>query len=166
MENWEQIGDTGYLVSNYGRVMNPKKVILRPVKTPKNYLVVSISRRQIRVHRLVAKYFIPNPNILPEVNHKDCNKHNNHVDNLEWISHSDNIAHAVKNGIFSKRNNKGSNNGSAILTESEVLEIRSKHKRRIYTRDMLAAEYNVKVGTIKNVLSRRTWKHVSKLSVL
>ena len=46
------------------------------------------------VHRLVAKAFIPNPYKLPEVNHKDCNKYNNKVTNLEWVSKHDNMKHA------------------------------------------------------------------------
>lgn len=49
------------------------------------------------VHRLVAEHFIPNPLNLPQVNHIDFDKNNNHVDNLEWASISDNIQHSVKN---------------------------------------------------------------------
>lgn len=46
---------------------------------------------QYFIHRLVAQAFIPNPNNLPEINHLDCNGHNNDVSNLEWCSHYDNI---------------------------------------------------------------------------
>jgi len=52
------------------------------------------------VHRLVAETYLPNPDNLPEVNHKDGNPENNHVDNLEWISKVDNTKHAVENYLF------------------------------------------------------------------
>ena len=58
------------------------------------------------VHRMVAEAFIPNPNNYTDVNHKDGNKQNNHISNLEWVSHSQNIYHALENGLLS-RNEKG-----------------------------------------------------------
>ena len=50
-------------------------------------------------HRLVAEAFIPNPDNLPEVNHIDSNRANNHVSNLEWVTHSGNMKHAYHKGI-------------------------------------------------------------------
>lgn len=56
-------------------------------------------QRRCFVHRLIALTFIPNPNDLPQVNHKDGNKKNNHVSNLEWCTCAHNIQHAIRTGL-------------------------------------------------------------------
>ena len=63
------------------------------------YKMVCINYKKLYVHRLVAESFIPNPNELETVNHKDGNKMNNHIDNLEWVSRRDNCEHARLNGL-------------------------------------------------------------------
>ena len=91
-EIWKDIeGYEGYQVSNMGRVRSFKygKVrILKPVANKNGYLKVQLyknnSLKTIFIHRLVAMAFIPNPNNLPQVNHKDEDKTNNIVSNLEW----------------------------------------------------------------------------------
>lgn len=92
-EIWKTIEDCPeFMVSNLGRVKSLKRgkeKILSQWITRRGYLEVPISnkngyRKQYSVHRLVATHFIPNPNNLPEVNHKDECKTNNCVDNLEW----------------------------------------------------------------------------------
>lgn len=80
-----------YQVSNYGRVLGTKG-LMKPYDNGYGYLVVELRKgregKHLRVHRLVAEAFLPNPDNLPEVNHKDENKHNNAVDNLEWCTRS------------------------------------------------------------------------------
>lgn len=69
------------------------------------------NRSQYRVHRIVAEAFIPNPDGLPEVNHKDNDRTNNHVDNLEWCTHRYNIQYAIDSGShISTTDISGSNN--------------------------------------------------------
>lgn len=113
-EVWRDIvGFEGkYQVSNLGRVKSlpkytyskgypqlRKEKILKPVHVGKyrNYLSVRLNDcKQYKVHRLVAQAFIPNPNNLPMVNHKDRDPSNNHVDNLEWCNNSYNIKYSAK----------------------------------------------------------------------
>lgn len=69
----------------------------------KGYHIVCLhlngKKKLTKVHRLVAQAFIPNPNNKPQVNHKDLDKTNNNVDNLEWVTGYENYLHAVANGV-------------------------------------------------------------------
>lgn len=96
--------------SNFGKartIKNPRVKFLKTQLNRKGYQRIRVSfnakKYGLNIHRIVAQTFIPNPNNLPQVNHKDCNKLNNHIENLEWISNIDNIRHAFKNGVFKER---------------------------------------------------------------
>lgn len=101
-EIWKDVCD-GYKVSNYGRVLSLAKTTIRGRKYDKilsaskkdnGYYIVSINGNNEYVHRLVAKAFIDNPNNLNEINHKDEDKSNNRVDNLEWCTKSYNVSYS------------------------------------------------------------------------
>lgn len=104
MEDWKDIqGFDGYQVSNEGRVKSlkfGKERILKSWKVENGYLIVRLYKDGKRVwklvHRLVAEAFIPNPQNLPEVNHKDENKSSNIVENLEWCDRSYNINYGTR----------------------------------------------------------------------
>lgn len=90
-----------YEVSNYGNVRSAAtKKKLAKCNHRGGYLLVSLqvngNHKMKSIHRLVASAFIKNPDNLRDVNHKDGNKHNNSVENLEWVSHSQNIKHSYQ----------------------------------------------------------------------
>ena len=102
MEIWKKIeGYENYSVSTYGRVRNDKLNIIMKTKSHFNYEIVRLisngERKPVRVHRLVAQTFLPNPDNLPQVNHIDEDKTNNHVENLEWCTSKQNINHGTRN---------------------------------------------------------------------
>ena len=99
-----------YEVSNLGNVRSLKRkttsgkmLITSPDRKRNGYLKLTLSKNDVQknvlVHRLVACAFIPNPKQLKEVNHKDGNKMNNCVDNLEWVTREENTSHAIKTGL-------------------------------------------------------------------
>ena len=87
-ENWKVIEEhPSYSVSNIGRVKNNKTNRVLKQEIRKNgYHCVKLDKKNCLTHRLVAKAFIPNPNNLPCVNHKDENPENNMMENLEWCT--------------------------------------------------------------------------------
>ena len=115
---------------------------------------------QYRVHRLIAETFIPNPNNLPCVNHKDGNKLNNCVDNLEWCTHSENTKHAYENGL--ERKMFGEEHHAHKLTEEAVKYIKTNYKKRdaSFGAVALAKKFNVDRTTIHDVVKGKTWREV------
>ena len=103
-EAWKDVnGFEGlYQVSNTGKVRNAKGHVLNPSDNGKGYLRFSLSRGRCcnstqYLHRLIAGAFIPNPDNLPEINHKDENKRNNNIDNLEWCTVTYNRMYGTRN---------------------------------------------------------------------
>ena len=97
-EKWIAVNNEGYFVSDQGRIRHEKRVLSGSLHND-GYIFATIHGKQSPVHRLIAMAFIPNPDNLPEVNHKDGNKQNNFVSNLEWVTRSDNQIHAIRNGL-------------------------------------------------------------------
>ena len=114
-EIWKDIKDYEghYQVSNLSRVKSikfGKERILKPVTDRHGYLIVGLwknnKQKTYKVHRLVAEAFLPNPDNLPQVNHKDENPLNNNVNNLEWCNSKYNNTYGTRIERISKRRSK------------------------------------------------------------
>ena len=105
-EEWKLLNNIStnnkYYISNYGRVKSDTNKGIRIMKVHKanGYYRVQILHKMYFIHRLVAIYFIDNPNNYEQVNHKDFNRCNNCLENLEWVSHNDNIEYSKKSNRF------------------------------------------------------------------
>lgn len=162
-----------YEISEYGDVRrvagidcigrNRKSRTIRAQLVGKYWQVVlqlEKKRYMPTVHGLVALAFLPPPPLgygrgKIGVNHKDCDRDNNHYSNLEWATPQQNSDHAAANDLFWK----GEQIHTAKLTEGDVLTIR-RRKAAGEGRNALAREYDVSNYAIYAICIRKTWKHV------
>lgn len=161
-EIWRSINDYGnfYEVSNLGRVRSFKRRKLKILKeriSPNGYRFVAfqIDGKKIlqTVHRLVAQAFIPNPGNKPEVNHIDGNKANNRVENLEWVTRSENTQHALATGLIKS----GENHYNARLTNEQARFVRENPDNLSITQ--LAESFNVSREFISDVQLGKTYRN-------
>ena len=168
-EIWKNIEgyDGRYQVSNMGRIKSfckSKVKILRLRVGNRNYFEVILymgkSSKNIKVHSIVAKNFIPNPENKPMVNHKDGNKLNNRVDNLEWSTYSENQLHAFQIGLIKTK--KGTESNCAKLSKEIVIYIREHYKCRDkeFGGKALSKKFGVSENTIKNVVDRKRYANI------
>lgn len=137
-------------VRKNGRLDNRKGRILKPVVDKYGYENITLSRSGKRktylVHRLVAIAFIENVENKPTVNHIDGNKRNNEVANLEWATHKEQKAHALKNGLAKK-------NVEALKESNRKKSIKVKFRGKIYSSIKSAAKEN---GVHERVVKRES----------
>lgn len=135
--------------------------------TTNGYLdvVVSLGNKKIknfRIHKAVAETFIPNPKNKPEVNHIDGNKQNNYVENLEWVTGSENVQHAYNMGLASAKSHQGENSSTNKLTDEDVLYIKTNYKPRHpeFGCRALARKFGVHHKLIEMIIHNERWKHI------
>lgn len=173
-------GAERFLVGANGVVINTswhhsgQEKIVRPRLSNCGYPIVSIFMGgkvcTLSVHRLVAAHFLPNPANKSQVNHKDGDKTNNHVSNLEWATSSENQMHryhVLKRHATQEYRDRvsqqttGEGNPRAILTARDVAEIKKMLTQRAPVK-ALAARYGVSIHTIYDIRKGKSWAHLQK----
>lgn len=168
----------GYEVSNHGRVKSIERVICKS-----NGKTQTVKERILRLgkgtngyafahcrvinksyflypHRVVALHFLEQTDSKKQVNHKDCNKLNNHIDNLEWCTQRENMQHASANGLcFS---NCGEMNGRHKLSNENIKEIISL-KKLGYTNQSLGEKFGVSNSRISDIWNGKAWKNITSM---
>ena len=158
--NFIMLRHPNYAITEQGEVYNNKtKRYLKHSTSNTGYLTVYVDGKNRLLHRLLAETFIPNPDNLPCVNHKDGNKLNNDLSNLEWCTYSHNNKHAYKTGLKNYAFTGGENSANHKLTESEVKFIRENYKKNdaIYGGRALAKRFNVSDSCISSVMLGKSW---------
>lgn len=177
------VGAEGYYeVSNMGRVKRVRAhhgmyagAIIKPGPTLKGYLQVGLSvankHHTVKLHSVVACAFLgPRPDGLV-VNHKDGDKNNNSVGNLEYVTHQDNIKHAVSMGLTCSGDRhrsrtkpetvlRGVQLKQAKLTEQEVVAMRKRHESGDVSFTALGKEFGVTRKAASAIIYRKCWKHI------
>lgn len=152
--------ESGYFASPSGNIYNRHGDLMVGAADHCGYRHTILNRKNRNVHRVIAETFIPNPNNLPCVNHKDGNKMNNSVDNLEWCTHSENTIHAYRTGLEARV--CGEQHHAHKLTEDDVRYIRHVYTKRDkeFGAAALAHRFGVDRTTICAVVRRDTWREV------
>jgi len=168
-EIWKDVvGYEGYYkVSNFGNidklpttVHNPKGDYVQngkrmsPFNNGKGYLVISFKVKGVKknsyVHRLVADAFIPNPLRKKTVNHKDGDKSNNCVSNLEWATYSENLIHATS--VLGVRVNEKAHN--CIIKKDEVIKIFETYATGMYSHYDIATMFGIDHNHVYRIMKR------------
>lgn len=153
---------TRYMIDRLGNVYNSEnRKSLVPQLSSGGYYRVKLSHNKIyksyAIHRLVAFAFIPNPLNKPDINHIDGVKSHNYVENLEWVTRSENSLHAYRTGLNS---NAGEINPKAKLTEYDVISIWNDINMKNESFINIGKKYGVSKATISHIYKGDTWKNL------
>ena len=171
IETWKPIpgyegiysaSNTGLIKSETSRQQWKSGRILKNLVHKGGYLKLRLWKnsryKHFLVHRLIALTFLGPCPPKHEVNHKDGNKANNFINNLEYVTPKENTNHAVRSGLFNDR--KGEKSVRSKLTNKQVIEIRKKHIPYKYSTVKIAKEFNVCPSTIGSIIRYTSWSHI------
>jgi hypothetical protein len=158
-EQWKPvIGFPDYMISNLGRVKSlkfGKDKILKPYSTNSGYLVVGLmkdgKRYQLYIHRLVLEAFVGKPSDGMECNHRNGVKTDNRLENLEYVTHSENVKHAIKTGLIETK-----------LSENQVLEILNMLDAGM-TQQKIAERFNISQPAVSQIKNGKLWSHLTEI---
>ena len=161
---WKKISgyENLYEVNNLGEVKSLRSnKILKTCNVGPGYPAVSLckdgTQKTAQIHRLVMEAFCPTDNPKLNVNHKDLNKENNRLDNLEWVTREENMRHASRNGrIFGAT---GEKHPFTTLKEHEVREMRQLFKKG-KTRREISELFNTNYATVRDIIAGKSWKYL------
>ena len=164
-EIWKSIAEpySNYMVSDKGNIKRNDGIIIKPINPPSGngYFVIKITANKYRkittLHRIVAEAFIPNPDNKPQVNHINGKKCDNSVSNLEWVTRSENIRHAIKNKLTNP--NKGEQHHNSVLTKQSIEVIFLLNKNG-FSINYISKAMGVSKTTISLILKKKAWKHL------
>lgn len=166
-EIWKETSIPGYFVSNLGGFRGRSG---KPIKQQihKNGYYVYAMRPEgrkgackcIKIHRLIAEAFIPNPENKPFVNHIDGNKLNNNVNNLEWCTNQENVIHAYKMGLCKIK--RGEDNYWSKLTNEQAEWIRKHYipRDKQFGSRALGRKFNISHQQILDIVNNKSYKNV------
>lgn len=138
-----------------GKFINRPRILLKGAVNNSGYKQVKIDGKYECVHKIVAKLFLLNPRKYTEVNHKNGDKLDNNVSNLEWCSRQHNIKHAYDLGL--NEGAKGVANGMSVLKENDVIDIVEIYSFCNVSQETIANYYKVAQITVSNILTGKSW---------
>lgn len=153
------VGKNGGVRQDGGRWLNSIAVTRRTAHQ-RVYLHANGKTFGMLVHRAVALAYLPNPQGLPHINHKDGDPKNNHVVNLEWCDAAMNARHAVAHGLTTMPKQAGSANSQAKVTESDVQSMRTDHAAG-ESCAAIARHRNLNPKTVWDIVNRKRWAHIA-----
>lgn len=160
MENLSEL----YSVSELGEVRSLRtNRVLSPLSNQGGYLFNKLcfggKIKCVYIHRIVALAFLENPEGKPQVNHIDGVKGNNRLSNLEWVTSSENHLHSAR--CLSRRYARGEDNGTSVLSESDVKQMRAWWKTGSVTQEDIARTWKVSFQNVSAIVNNLRWRHVS-----
>ena len=155
--NWKSFEHL-WEISDSGKVRNRRTQKYLKLRMRKDgYIDVKLNYKRYLVHRLVALLFIENPENLQQVNHRDGQRNNPRVENLEWVNQYQNMRHAIETGLFPDR--EGERNGRATITKAQALLIKSLLSEG-FTMKYIAMKLNLSYTIITNIKYGKAWSYL------